>query len=195
MSTLGCFTAEEMCFLAEDLHINIVPNFTLSQAQDVHLLSSELAGFTAAFTQTSPLWIALYLKKCGKCSMVPEERTGQLVNWRTYLDCQSLSRLIESERKTLNPKDIDFRATETLEGLCKAAHGDIGDWIRVLDLLLELAAVRKQKLKTYLMTQKKEEFVKGLYFNNFTAAELNTIRMFLWQSTSILSDVSYGANA
>jgi len=36
--------------------------------------------------------------------MVPEERTGQLVNWRTYLDCQSLSRLIESERKTLNPK-------------------------------------------------------------------------------------------
>lgn len=149
-----------MCFLAEDLHINIVPNFTLSQAQDVHLLSSELAGFTAAFTQTSPLWIALYLKKCGKCSMVPEERTGQLVNWRTYLDCQSLSRLIESERKTLNPKDIDFRATETLEGLCKAAHGDIGDWIRVLDLLLELAAVRKQKLKTYLMTQKKEEFVK-----------------------------------
>lgn len=73
-----------MCFLAEDLHINIVPNFTLSQAQDVHLLSSELAGFTAAFTQTSPLWIALYLKKCGKCSMVPEERTGQLVNWRQH---------------------------------------------------------------------------------------------------------------
>lgn len=52
MSTLGCFTAEEMCFLAEDLHINIVPNFTLSQAQDVHLLSSEVHISAVAYIST-----------------------------------------------------------------------------------------------------------------------------------------------
>ena len=36
----------------------------------------------------------------------------------------------------------------------------INEWSMTNFEQLELAAVRKQKLKTYLMTQKKEEFVK-----------------------------------
>ena len=66
--------------------------------------------------------------------MVPEERTGQLVNWRTYLDCQSLSRLIESERKTLNPKVglkyFEWYFTHFIKGYRLSGYGNLRSFVQ-----------------------------------------------------------------
>ena len=67
--TSSCFQDEE--FLAEDYSIDIQPHF--STGEPLRFISSECGPFDRRCTAKAPLWVALYLEKHGKCTIISPE--------------------------------------------------------------------------------------------------------------------------
>lgn len=177
MRALGCFTPEEIQFLSEDVSVDVVSNFSFAKGGTCFMIHGELPRFVAAFTQTLPVWVAVSLKKQGKCSLVREKHTTQSSYWWKYLCDHELNRLLRIERGVAFPQTVAFWAFDISERVCETFNEDLTEWQRVNDLLIELRNLRRQKLRKFLRNQ--VEFSQGVYLNDYTAAELNFVRKFV----------------
>ncbi|PSS32581.1 DNA replication complex GINS protein, partial [Actinidia chinensis var. chinensis] len=64
------FSAAELEFLAEDQMIEIVPNMRM---ESLNLISGDFGPFHPQISTQVPLWLAVALKKRGKCTIRPPE--------------------------------------------------------------------------------------------------------------------------
>ncbi|MED6202921.1 DNA replication complex GINS protein PSF2 [Stylosanthes scabra] len=67
---LSLFSAEELEFIAEDEIVDIVPNLKMGP---LNFISGDFGPFIPQIVAQVPLWLAVALKKRGKCSICPPQ--------------------------------------------------------------------------------------------------------------------------
>ncbi|WVZ08433.1 hypothetical protein V8G54_021779 [Vigna mungo] len=67
---LSLFSAEELEFIAEDEIVDIVPNLKMGP---LNFICGDFGPFTPQIVTQVPLWLAIALKKRGKCSIRPPQ--------------------------------------------------------------------------------------------------------------------------
>lgn len=63
------FKPEDLSFIAEEVHISIIPSFT--EPAPLAMLTGNFGPFIAGLPVEVPLWVALKLKEDGKCRIQP----------------------------------------------------------------------------------------------------------------------------
>jgi GINS complex subunit 2 len=161
-------THQEVHFMAEDEEVVIVPNFSLHQ---VHLLGGTYGPFRPQISVGVPLWLAMLLKKQGKCSIVPPR----------WLDVTTLRTVIEAERRDDVFQGLPFHYIELATDLCKYAREDLSDWNLSYDLVDTIRSVRHNKIQSGLRSLNNSA-LKGVKLSNITAMEVSVIRPFMSNS-------------
>ena len=190
---------QEVHFLAEDEHLDIVPNFSL---QGLHLLGgtvrpralpsprvvsfarlsphpppplspigpgrAQYGPFRPQMRTSVPLWLAMLLKKQGKCSVVPPR----------WLDAATLRSVIEAERLEDVFQGLPHHYIEIATDLCKHAREDLEDWNALYDLVDTIRSVRHNKFQAGLRALD-ENALKGVKLTNLSAMEVSVIRPFM----------------
>ena len=87
-----------------------------------------------------PLWLAMLLKKQGKCSVVPPR----------WLDAATLRSVIEAERLEDVFQGLPHHYIEIATDLCKHAREDLEDWNALYDLVDTIRSVRHNKIQAGL---------------------------------------------
>lgn len=187
LSPPGCFTAEEMQFLAEDIPTSIVSNFSTEKDKPLRLIQGEVPGFVAAFSRSVPMWLCLSLKRQGKCRVNIDELK------LNFMDSKASSLILRREKLIKLPTRLNFFFAEVSELIFRGAREDFDDWHVAYDTLLQLAAIRQQKLRAKLkhmhdahhnLREEEARQTKAdaiLLFNYYSASELNLVRRFVQQ--------------
>jgi GINS complex subunit 2 len=115
-----------------------------------------------------PLWLALLLKKQGKCAVVPPR----------WLDAATLRTVIESERADDVFQGLPHHYIEIATDLCKYAREDLEDWNTLYDLVDTIRSVRHNKIQAGLRSLD-ENALKGVKLTNMSAMEVSVIRPFM----------------
>jgi GINS complex subunit 2 len=118
---------QEVEFIAEDIDVEITPNFTSPAQREVKvLLFKNISSFEAQSCERVPLWLALSLKKRSKCTIT-------IPNW---LKTEKLDSILKTEQREEELQKIDFHYVEVALSLCKHAREDMTDWYQVYDLVV-----------------------------------------------------------
>uniref|UniRef100_A0A7S0X995 DNA replication complex GINS protein PSF2 n=1 Tax=Mantoniella antarctica TaxID=81844 RepID=A0A7S0X995_9CHLO len=173
-------THQEVHFVAEDEEIVVVPNFSLPP---VHMLGGTYGPFRPQIPVGVPLWLAMILKKQGKCNVIPPR----------WLDVATLNSVIELERNSDEVfQALPFHYIELATDLCKYAREDLQDWSLSYDLLDSIRAIRLNKIQAGLRTLSSDA-LKGIKIGNLSAMEVNIIRPFM--STALNHFLDANGNA
>ncbi|KAJ3246035.1 DNA replication protein psf2 [Chytriomyces hyalinus] len=125
---------QEIEFLAENQQITIVP--TRAIPNTVELLSGDYGPFRPPLKSKVPLWLALTLKKRGKCSIVPP----------LWLDPEYLELKLEQERGAPDEfSDLPFTWFETATILMRHAQDDIPHFETISSLIKSIKECRSNK--------------------------------------------------
>jgi len=134
---------QEVEFIAEDIDVEITPNFTSPAQREVKvLLFKNISSFEAQSCERVPLWLALSLKKRSKCTItIPNwlktEKLDSILKTEQREEELQVRRSRIESRNTLIPKQkIDFHYVEVALSLCKHAREDMTDWYQVYDLVV-----------------------------------------------------------
>jgi GINS complex subunit 2 len=139
---------QEVEFIAEDIDVEITPNFTSPAQREVKVLlfknvgtcctlnfqcpyfftpvPTQISSFEAQSCERVPLWLALSLKKRSKCTIT-------IPNW---LKTEKLDSILKTEQREEELQKIDFHYVEVALSLCKHAREDMTDWYQVYDLVV-----------------------------------------------------------
>lgn len=164
-SNAATFTAAELEFLAEDELIEIVPNMRMDQ---LNLISGDFGPFRPQIATQVPLWLAVALKKRGKCTIRPPE----------WMSVEKLTRVLEAERDSENFNPLPFHYVEVSRLLFDHARDDIPDIYMVRSLIEDIKDVRFHKIGTGLEIISKER-TYALRLKHLSAMEANIIRPFV----------------
>ncbi|XP_059458672.1 DNA replication complex GINS protein PSF2 isoform X2 [Corylus avellana] len=149
---LSLFSAEEVEFIAEDEMVEIVPN-----------LRMDALNFICV-----PLWLAVALKKRGKCTIRPP----------LWMSVEKLTQVLEAERDSQRVfEQLPFHYVEISRLLFDHARDDIPDVYMVRSLVEDIRDVRFHKVETNLETL--NERALALKINNLSAMEVNIVRPFI----------------
>mmetsp|Transcript_13498 Transcript_13498/g.53054 ORF Transcript_13498/g.53054 Transcript_13498/m.53054 type:complete len:188 (+) Transcript_13498:182-745(+) len=159
---------QEVHFLAEDEKVAILPTFTLTQ---VHLLGGTFGPFRPQIQVTVPFWLALILKKQGRCLIVPPR----------WLQISSLDSLVSLERTDDIFQTLPFHYVEIATDLCKYARDDLPEWDHLFDLVETVRSVRHNKMQAGLRSLDARA-TKGVKLSNITLLEVNIMRAFMTNS-------------
>ncbi|KAJ0962409.1 hypothetical protein J5N97_030264 [Dioscorea zingiberensis] len=162
---LSIFSAPEVEFLAEDEVIEIVPNIRM---ESLHMICGDFGPFFPQIAAKVPLWLAVALKRRGKCAIrVPE-----------WMSVERLTQALEAERES--PREfqtLPFHYVEISRLLFDHAHDDIPDEYMVRSLIEDIRDVRFHKVETGL------ESISGrthaVKLKNLSAMEVNIVRPFI----------------
>ncbi|CAL6304388.1 unnamed protein product [Bathycoccus prasinos] len=116
-------------FIAEDIEIEITPNFTSANQRKISFFESQSR-------KRVPLWLALSLKKRSKCTITTPD----------WLKTEKLDSILKAERREKELQKIDFHYIEVAHSMCKHAREDMTDWNQVYDLVESIRSVRKDKI-------------------------------------------------
>ncbi|XP_020594879.1 DNA replication complex GINS protein PSF2-like [Phalaenopsis equestris] len=75
---LSIFSAPEVEFLAEDELVEIIPNIRMDA---LNMICGDFGPFFPQISAKVPIWLAVALKKRGKCSVRPPEWMSVGVNF------------------------------------------------------------------------------------------------------------------
>lgn len=159
------FSAAEMEFLAEDEMIEIVPNMRM---EELNLISGDYGPFLPRIATEVPLWLAVALKKRGKCSILPPK----------WMSVERLTQVLEAERDS--PKEfqqLPSHYVETSRLLFDHARDDIPDIYMVRSLIEDIRNVRFHKVESGLETISARTHAVKL--KNLSAMEVNIVRPFV----------------
>lgn len=157
----GTFTKQELHFMVKHESIDIKPNFI---SDKLKLISGEFGPFRAGVISEVPIWLALYLKKRGKCTiLLSEDFSVQLLKAKIKEETESKGSLTK----------INHNFFEIFDVVAKAAKDDIEDFESVRSMVDDLKERRMAKIsrriqKMDLKTTKFEE----LEYGNYTEQEL-----------------------
>ncbi|KAL2940471.1 DNA replication complex GINS protein PSF2 [Bienertia sinuspersici] len=162
---ISVFTAAEMEFLAEDEMIEIVPNMRM---EPLNLISGDYGPFRPQIATQVPLWLAVALKRRGKCTIRPPE----------WMSIDRLTQVLEAERDS--PKEfqpLPFHYVEISRLLFDHARDDIPDIYMVRSLIEDIRDVRFHKVESGLETISARTHAVKL--KNLSAMEVNIVRPFV----------------
>jgi len=165
---------QEVEFIAEDIDVEITPNFTSPAQREVKvLLLKNISSFESQSCERVPLWLALSLKKRSKCTIT-------IPNW---LKTEKLDSILKTEQREEELQKIDFHYVEVALSLCKHAREDMTDWYQVYDLVESIRSVRKYKIHKSLMKLNNKSIDD---IENISASEICFIKPLLSCSKSAL---------
>ncbi|CAK9135619.1 unnamed protein product [Ilex paraguariensis] len=161
----SAFSAAEMEFLAEDELVEIVPNMRMDP---INLICGDFGPFRPQIATQVPLWLAVALKKRGKCTIRPPE----------WMSVDKLTQLLEAERDTERVfQPLPFHYVEISRLLFDHARDDIPDIYMVKSLIEDIKDVRFHKIGTGLETISGR--TNAVKLSNLSAMEVNIVRPFL----------------
>ncbi|KAG9452029.1 hypothetical protein H6P81_004933 [Aristolochia fimbriata] len=165
---LSIFSSAEVEFLAENEVVEIVPNMRMEKLE---MISGDFGPFLPQIVTKVPLWLAVALKKRGKCMI-------RLPEWMTV---ERLTKVLEAERES--PREfqpLPFHYVEISRLLFDHARDDIPDIYMVRNLVEDIRDVRFHKVETGLETISGRTHAVKL--KNLSAMEVNIVRPFVMRA-------------
>ncbi|XP_010252459.1 PREDICTED: DNA replication complex GINS protein PSF2 [Nelumbo nucifera] len=162
---LSVFSAAEVEFLAEDEMVEIVPNMKMGP---LNFICGDFGPFRPQIATEVPLWLAVALKKRGKCTIRPPQ----------WLSVEKLTQVLEAERDS--PREfqpLPFHYVEISRLLFDHARDDIPDVYMVRSLIEDIRYVRFSKVESGLETISGRTHAVKL--KNLSAMEVNIVRPFV----------------
>ncbi|KAJ3084083.1 DNA replication protein psf2 [Rhizoclosmatium hyalinum] len=160
-------TPQEIEFIAENQQITIVPTRAINDKFE--LLSGEFGPFRPPLKSKVPLWLALLLKRKGKCTIVPP----------VWLDAEYLEAKLEEERASAGFTEMPFMWLETANLLVKDAQDDIPHYEQVRNYIKGIKECRGNKSVAGLKFITIDLFSQGfLNLDNLGLMEVNEIKPF-----------------
>ncbi|KAA8534203.1 hypothetical protein F0562_031604 [Nyssa sinensis] len=161
----SAFSAAELEFLAEDEMVEIVPNMTMDT---LNLICGDFGPFRPQIATQVPLWLAVALKKRGKCTIRPPE----------WMSVEKLTQVLEAERDSERFfQPLPFHYVEISRLLFDHARDDIPEVYMVRSLIEDIKDVRFHKIGTGLEII--SERTHALKLKNLSAMEVNIVRPFV----------------
>ncbi|KAL4561292.1 hypothetical protein LXL04_033456 [Taraxacum kok-saghyz] len=158
------FSAAELEFLAEDETIEIVPNLRMER---LSLICGDFGPFRPQIATQVPIWLAVALKKRGKCTIRPPD----------WMSVEKLTQVLEAERDSASSFEaLPFHYVEISRLLFDDARDDIPDVYMVRSLIEDIKDVRFHKIGTGLEKLSSRTYAMKL---NLSAMEVNVIRPFV----------------
>ncbi|XP_047956334.1 DNA replication complex GINS protein PSF2-like [Salvia hispanica] len=161
----SAFSAAELEFLAEDEMIEIVPNLRMDA---LNFISGDFGPFRPQIPTQAPLWLAVALKKRGKCTIRAPE----------WMSVDKLTQVLEAERDSDKFQPLPFHYVEISRLLFDHAQGDIPDTYMVRSLIEDIKDVRFHKIGKGLESISGEGTF-ALKLKNLSAMEANIVRPFV----------------
>ncbi|KAL2320280.1 hypothetical protein Fmac_029249 [Flemingia macrophylla] len=159
------FSAEELEFIAEDEIVDIVPNIKMGP---LNLISGDFGPFTPQIVTQAPLWLAIALKKRGKCSICPPQ----------WMSDEKLTQVLEAERQSQEISDqLPFHYVEISRLLFDHAPDNIHEIYKVRSLIEDIRNVRFHKVQTDLEAFNGRTI--AVKIKNLSAMEVNIVRPFI----------------
>ena len=171
--TLGGLNCSENEFLAEEQLINITPEFDHAE---FYFISGKYGPFTSNFDVDVPLWLAITLRKQGKCRIaIPE-----------WMSVESLEACVHKERASKNLTELPFHYIEIAQLLLNNAREDIQSPDRVAVLVQDIENIRMDRVRLGVMniseTVSRGDAVLSVGLYNVAAMEIFTIKRFFLNS-------------
>jgi len=135
------------------------------------LYALQFGPFRPQIQVTVPFWLALILKKQGRCLIVPPR----------WLQISSLDSLVSLERTDDIFQTLPFHYVEIATDLCKYARDDLPEWDHLFDLVETVRSVRHNKMQAGLRSLDARA-TKGVKLSNITLLEVNIMRAFMTNS-------------
>lgn len=158
------FSAAELEFLAEDELIEIVPNLRM---KPLSLICGDFGPFMPQIATQVPIWLAVALKRRGKCTIRPPE----------WMSVEKLTQVLEAERDSAGSFEaLPFHYVEISRLLFDHARDDIEKVYLVRSLIEDIKDVRFHKIGTGLEKVSARTVAMKL---NLSAMEVNVIRPFV----------------
>lgn len=162
---LSLFSSAEVEFLAEDEMTDIIPNVRMDA---LNMICGDFGPFRPQIPAKVPLWLAIALKKRGKCRIQPP-------NWMTV---ERLTEVLDAEREA--PREfqpLPFHYVEISRLLFDFARDDIPDIYLVRSLIEDIRDVRFHKVETGL--ESLDSRTHAVKLKNLSAMEVNLVRPFI----------------
>ncbi|KAB2596133.1 DNA replication complex GINS protein PSF2-like [Pyrus ussuriensis x Pyrus communis] len=164
--SLSVFSGEEVEFMAEDEMVEIVPNMRMDP---LNMLCGDYGPFYPQMAAQVPLWLAIAMKKRGKCTIRPPE----------WMSIENLTRILEAERDSQAAFQVlPFHYVEISSLLFEYAPGDIPDMYMVRSLINDIKDVRFHKVESSLESFE-EAHSSAVMVKDLSAMEVNLVRPFV----------------
>ena len=162
IASSGAYSAEEVAFFAGDQQITIQARAPLPGLQ---LLDGDLDEVAALRQTEVPLWLALFLKRRGKCRIVAPD----------WLAPEQLEETLAEERRNQDRfAPLPYHYLEVAFELLNAAEDDLQDANRTRVALVDLEDTRRAKVARGLKNI--DRSVNVIKLPDISAMELNRIR-------------------
>lgn len=170
---LNAVNSSENEYFAEQTLITIIPNVDQPKFQ---FISGHFGPLTGGFPAVVPLWLAITLRKRGKCTI-------QMPEWMTIL---ALEERVATERTQGTLSDLPFHYMEIAQLLLTNAKEDIISPDKVMVLLQDIENIRMDRIKLGVMgvadSIYKNRSVVFANLNNASAMEILTMKRFFLSS-------------
>lgn len=166
---------EESEFLAAETPITITSNIAHSE---FNFISGNFGPLYPGMPCELPLWLALQLRRTGKCTIVIPE-------WMTVT---RLEAAIEDERKKDDFSPLPFHYIEVAQQLMTHAREDIASPDQVHVLLQDLENIRLDRIKHGLgniAEKAREDAVKRINLTGIASLEVLQVKAFMTQSLAL----------
>lgn len=171
--TLKSINAAENEFLAEQSLITIIPGVDQPKFQ---FISGQFGPLTGGFPAIVPLWLAITLRKRGKCTI-------QMPEW---MSVAALELRVQAERTQNMLSDLPFHYMEIAQLLLTHAKEDLNSPDRVSVLLQDIENIRMDRIKLGVMgvarSISENRSVVSANLNNASAMEILTMKRFFLSS-------------
>ncbi|KAJ4872988.1 DNA replication complex GINS protein PSF2 [Raphanus sativus] len=160
---ISLFSPQEVEFMAEDEMVEIVPNMNMDP---LNFIAGDYGRFVPQIPTQVPLWLAVALKRRGKCTFRPPA-------WLSVG-----KDVLEAEREPQSKfQPLPSGYIEIARLLFDHARDDIPDMYMVKSLVEDIRDVRLHKLETNLGTFGAD--TTAVKMNNVSAMEVNLVRPFV----------------
>ncbi|XP_022744766.1 DNA replication complex GINS protein PSF2-like [Durio zibethinus] len=150
--------------MAEDKLIEIVPNMRMNS---LNFICGDFGPFLPQIATQVPLWLAVALKKRGKCAIRPPQ----------WMSVENLTWVLEGERDSRGAfQALPFHYVEISRLLFDHSRDDIPDMYMVRSLIEDIRDVRIHKVET---SSEKFSGTSAVKIPNLSAMEVNIIRPFV----------------
>lgn len=187
MSTImwkDIISPNEMEFIAENYLVEIIPNF---HEEKIALISGTYGPFKPNRKIRLPLWLAVKLRKNGKCNIIPPQN----------LDNNSLKMILEHEKKESELFGLPNDFFEIANILFNQAEDDFDEIKVAKSYVADIMAVRQEKINKILQTITNQDLI--LKINQLTNTEIEQVRPLLdkifTQRLNILNSVDVNPTA
>lgn len=170
---LKCVNSAENEFLAEDYMISIMSGVNHIK---LNFISGTYGPFYASMPCKVPLWLAMTLRKRGKCTIIVPD----------WMSVQSLEKFISDEKNQATLGDLPFYYVEIANLILNNARDDVSQPDKTAALIQDLENIRMDRIRIGVLsiaeTVYNNRSVVVAALNNVANMEILNIRSFFLNS-------------